>query len=837
LSKTIWENKVFLLFLLLVLVSFISPPVNFGHGDQSLKSSSSSVITFRLLAVQRKFRFNGVDKDMQSAEYLIDALLRHTNWNNASTTYVSYIHLLSSRNLAGHPKYGRFYRGDATKENMRREIRNFLCQPVAGENLSRSVRILYYIGHGGNGFLYLDKKYYYKELKEDLLSGGLGNNNCTLIILDTCHSGSAINDGKCGGTLGKPGWVVLSACKSSESAWGWNGVSESHRAYPGYWGVFTGYNSTQYKNGTTLPVGLIGAMHGGATDCNNDGWLSAGELNYFAARSTIQYQNLEGNPQHPVSYVGVLGGQIPVIPCWYYWAIPPIPMVPWPGNGVPYEIKLIPPPYAEWEQYGHDVTRTGYAIINGPVSNNLLYYEEFSGPIVSSAAVVDGMVFVTTHSGATDAIYALDIKNGVIVWKYPQIGYLPAPVSSSPSVVNGVVFFGTEAPDSRIYAIDAYTGIARWVSNLTGGIFSSPAVADNRVFIGTLDGFFYCLNMTNGEILWEYAFGGAPILSSPAVAYGKVFFGTDNPNCTLYALDEFTGDFLWGFSDGTPIQGSPAVVDELVFIGTLGGTLYALNEISGDILWSYTISAPIHSSPAVDSFKQLVIIGAEYDVVCVEEMTGTPRWMFSTSSEIGFSSPAITSNGLVYIGSHDNNVYCINETTGVEVWNFTTGGTIDSSPAISAEHLFIGSSDGKLYCIGMNWPDIGIKNCWLSKRYVRPSEKTITIYCTVENLGNITETFNLTCYLDPVHLDPLIYERPSKTVLKKTITLNPGESITVNGTVDISDLISISYSWKLWADVDVVMYEAKMDDNQFTNGLLSIICHRGGGAGKRALLR
>ena len=832
-SKIIWENKAIPLFLLLVLVSFISPLVNFGHGDQSIKSSSSSVITFRLLAVQRKFD----STNMRSAEYLIDALLRHTNWNNASTTYVSYIHLLSSRNLAGHPKYGRFYKGDATKQNMKREIRNFLCQPVAGENLSRSVRILYYIGHGGKGFLYLDKKYYYKELKEDLSSGGLGNNNCTLIILDTCHSGSAINDGKCGGTLGKPGWVVLSACKGSESAWGWLYVSQSHRAYPGYWGVFTGYNSTKYYNGTMLPVGLIGAMHSGASDSNNDGWLSAGELFNFAKSSTTQYEKQEGKSQHPVCYYGVVGGQIPIIPFLYYWAIPPIPVVTWPGNGVPYEIKLIPPPYAEWEQYGHDVTGTGYAIINGPASNNLLYYKEFSGSIVSSAAVVDGMVFVTTHSSATDAIYALDIKNGVIIWKYPQIGYLPAPVSSSPSVVNGVVFFGTEAPDGRLYAIDAYTGTPRWISVPLGeGIFSSPAVTDNRVFIGTLDGFFYCLNATSGEILWDFSVG-APILSSPAVAYGKVFFGTENPNCILYALDEFTGDFLWDFSDGTPIQGSPAVADELVFIGTLGGTLYALNETSGDTFWNCTILSPIHSSPAVDSFRQLVIIGAEYDVVCVEEMTGTPIWRFSPSGEIGFSSPAITSNSLVYIGSHDNNVYCINETTGIEVWNFTTDGMIDSSPAISAEHLFIGSSDGKLYCIGMNWPDISIKNCWLTKRYVRPSEKTITIYCTVENLGNTTETFNLTCYLDSIHPDPSIYERPSKAVLKKTITLNPGESITVGSTVDIYDLISISYSWKLWADIDVVIYEAKNDDNQFTDGLISIIYHRGGGAGKYALLR
>ena len=791
-------------------------------------SSSSSVITFRLLAVQRKF--DGTN--MRSAEYLIDALLRHTNWNNSTSTYVSYIHLLSSRNLAGDPKYGRFYKGDATKRNMRNEIRNFFNRPVAGENLSRSVRILYYIGHGNDGELKLDQNYTYSELKQDLTSGGLGNNNCTLIILDTCHSGSAIDDGKCGGTLNRTGWVVLSACNRSESAWGWLWCSSSFRAYPGYWGIFTGYNNTQYKNGTTLPVGLIGAMNGGASDTNNDGWLSANELFSFAKTSTSQYVSQDDElvnkkserHQNPKGYYGVVGGKVPVIPCWYYWVEPPIPVVTWPGNGKPGCLKLSASPSASWwGRYRHNAAGTGYASCNGPTSNNLLYYRDL-GPIISSTAVVKGMAFIATHNGENSTFYALDMKNGEIIWKYPPVGYLPAPVSSSPAVADGVAFFGTETPDGRLYALDIYTGTPRWVSIPLGGGtegISSPAVIDNRVFVGTLDGFFYCLNATNGEILWEQPVG-APILSSPAVADGMVFFGTEAPSNRLYALDEFTGDFIWNFSDGAPIHGSPAVADGLVFIGTLSGAFYAISETDGAIVWSYVTSSPIYSSPAVNSLKHLVIIGAEYSVICLDELTGAWIWDFPTSGQIVYSSPSIASNGLVYIGTHDNRVYCINETTGTEVWNFTTDGIIDSSPAISAEHLFIGSSDGKIYCLGIDWPDIGIENCWPSKQFIQYCEKTITINCIVKNLGSTTETFNLKCYLTPIHSDPAIYGKPSKMVLSKSITLKPGESTKANVTLNVNDLISTSHIWKLWADISVVMYEVKMKDNQYTFGAIYI---------------
>lgn len=802
---------------------------------QATPLSDGGAYTFRLLAVERYFD----SSCMRSAEYLIDTLLKYTNWNNRSATYVSYIHLLSMYNLANDQRYGKFYKGSATKANMKNEITNFLCQPVAGENTSRTFRILYYNGHGGNGYLSLDSGYSYSDLKADLSSGGLGNNNCTVVILDTCKSGSAIDDGKCGGALNCTGWVVLSACNSTKVAWGWGWASSSSRVYPGYWAIFTGYNSTKYYNGTTLPVGLIGAMSGGASDSNNDGWFSAGELFAYASASTSEYvkqdQDLgvdsDGERcQNPKCFYGVVGGDVPIIPSIVLWVEPPIPAST-PSNGKPGAVKLsIIPGLNWWWRHGHDASGTGYSYCPGPSSNNLLYYRDFSGTIFSSPAVVEGMVFVGTYSGTAGAIYALDMKNGEIIWRYPQAGYLPAPIRSSPAVEKAIVFFGTEAPDSRLYAIDAYTGIPRWISvplgggGGGGGAFSSPAVVDNRVFIGTLDGYFFCFNATSGQIMWSYT-AGAPIRSSPAVAYGKVFFGTSVPNPGVRALDEFSGAPLWQFSTVSDVP-SPAVADEQVFVGTMNAWLFCLFQTSGAENWRMLTSGPITSSPAVDSLKHWVIVGAGSNVECRYETSGSLRWTFSTSGSIGFSSPSIAANNLVYIGSHDNFVYCINETTGTEVWRFLTEGQIDSSPAISAEHMFIGSSDGRVYCLGMAWPDIKIVNCWSSKQSVDYHQE-ITVYCTVKNVGPITETFNLTCYLDPISFNSKIFERPTEKVLSSIITLNPDESTTVSSTFEVFDLALITYQWMLWADIDVVMYEVKMRDNRFTYGIICICTPRG----------
>jgi outer membrane protein assembly factor BamB len=795
-----------------------------GFSASATSQWSWNYTTFRLLAVERYFD----DTAYKSAEYLIDELLKYQNWANASAYCVSYIHLLSEWDLSGDPKYGKFYKGEATKANMQSEIRNFFCQPVAGENTSESIRILYYLGHGDIGKLCLDEDYSYYDLHVDLISGPLGNNNCTVIILDTCHAGSAIISYNMTlypvlEFLRRDGWVTLCACRIDEEANGWGA--------PQYWADFTGYKSTAYPNSTTLPLGIIGALNGGASDENNDFWLSAGEIFDFANSSTTDYASQEGATQDPVAFYGVTDGDVPIVPL-----LEPMGGSSCPGNGVGFYMSLSMTD--RWDRYGHDASGTRASCFPGPLSNNSLYSRDFACPILSSLAVADGMAFVGTHGGTSDAMYALDMANSTTVWQYS----LPAPVSSSPDVANGVVYFGTEAPNSTIYAIDEYIGEPRWLVPLgggggggSGGVLSSPAVADNLVFVGTLDGYFYCLNATSGAPVWDYYYG-VPIVSSPAVADGEVFFAAGS---TLYAREEFHGGLLWASSlDGSAIVSSPAVVDGRVFIGTTGGGgggggLYALSETSGLPLWSDLGLGNVSSSPAVDSLNGLVIVGAGTNVECVRETSGTIVWTYSTAYPIGLSSPSVAGNGLVYVGSHGNGcVYCLNETTtlpsGQRVWVFFTGGPIDSSPAISGGHLFIGSADGKEYCLGLPWPDIGILDLWPSPT-VAIKNNNVTIYCTLKNEGEEPETLVVDCFIDPVSDDPHVYEKPSKVILNETLTLKPGESITLNTTWDTSDATPQNL---LWARLDPLTNEVNTTDNYLTFGLIYVIPSGSVGGGR-----
>jgi outer membrane protein assembly factor BamB len=62
------------------------------------------------------------------------------------------------------------------------------------------------------------------------------------------------------------------------------------------------------------------------------------------------------------------------------------------------------------------------------------------------------------------------------------------------------------------------------------------------------------------------------------------------------------------------------------------------------------------------------------------------------------SSPAVTDEA-VYIGSTDGNLYSLDARTGELRWKFYTGASIVGSPTIYEDKVYIGSRNSKLYAL------------------------------------------------------------------------------------------------------------------------------------------
>jgi len=230
-----------------------------------------------------------------------------------------------------------------------------------------------------------------------------------------------------------------------------------------------------------------------------------------------------------------------------------------------------------------------------------------------------------------------------------------------------------------------------WNYTTGGSVWSSPAVVDGKVYVGSNDNNVHCLNASTGAHIWNYTTVSA-WRSSPAVAYGKVYIGSWDHN--FYCLNASTGAQIWNYTTGGVVDSSPAVVDGKVYVGSLDDNVYCLYASNGTLIWNYTTGANLYSSPAVVDGK--VYIGSsDGKVYCLDALTGAHIWNYTTASN---SSPAVA-YGKVYVGSSDGKVYCLDALTGAQVWNYKTGAGVFSSPAVAEKKEAI-SAMHALYSIG-----------------------------------------------------------------------------------------------------------------------------------------
>lgn len=260
-------------------------------------------------------------------------------------------------------------------------------------------------------------------------------------------------------------------------------------------------------------------------------------------------------------------------------------------------------------------------------------------------------------------------------------------VYSSPAVADGVVYIGSN--DGNLRAINVADGTLRWSYPAGQPITSSPTVADGIVFVGCNDQGLHAVRIADGTQAWRYPAGGI-LHSSPIVADGTVFIGgRDNQ---LHAVDAATGAGRWRFPGGDWFNSSPTVDNGVVYIACRDHNIYAVDAVSGQKRWSYTTASTADSSPTVVDNR--VYVGSDdKNVYALDTASGQMVWSKETGGGV-VSSPTVV-DGVVYVGSDDGNLYALEADTGRQRWNFPTGGGIRSSPLVAADRVYVGSSTAR----------------------------------------------------------------------------------------------------------------------------------------------
>ena len=143
----------------------------------------------------------------------------------------------------------------------------------------------------------------------------------------------------------------------------------------------------------------------------------------------------------------------------------------------------------------------------------------------------EAMVVVGSNDGV---VYAYKAKTGELLWRYQTGDDVKTCFAYDPK--RRLILFGSM--DAKCYALSAKDGSPIFARQTEGGIYSSPVIQGDTVYIASLDKRLYAIDLDTGADRWVFETRGR-IFSAPMFAEGSVWIGSNDGR--LYEVDPERG--------------------------------------------------------------------------------------------------------------------------------------------------------------------------------------------------------------------------------------------------------------------------------------------------------
>jgi len=299
------------------------------------------------------------------------------------------------------------------------------------------------------------------------------------------------------------------------------------------------------------------------------------------------------------------------------------------------------------------------------------------------------------YFGACDKRVYCVSDQGQLIWKFSTNG-----VNISPTVDNGRLFIGSF--DENFYCLDADNGRLLWKFGTNGMIASKPCTfggngsrggdeRGSRVCFGSKDANVYCLDADSGELVWKFRTHG-PVTSDPVYYKGNIYIGSDDP--VLYVIDGGTGELVRRIiSNGS--FGTPVIVDDVIYVGCYDKNFYAFTT-EGEGLWRYkhNIALATRRPLLYDNILFMCSRDGTFYGITVDGKLYNKY----VTHENSWTTP-VTDGQNLYFGSADGNFYAYDIETASVAWKFPVKGVVVSTAALENGILYFGGWDAHIYAI------------------------------------------------------------------------------------------------------------------------------------------
>lgn len=339
----------------------------------------------------------------------------------------------------------------------------------------------------------------------------------------------------------------------------------------------------------------------------------------------------------------------------------------------------------------------------------------YAGQYQTSPVVVDDVVYI---GGPDGFLNAHDVDSGERLWRFEARGR----ISATPCVAEGKVFIGQNSRYMEYYAIDQKTGEPVWtIDDLGWASVGATAYHDGKIFVGTVSGWFYSIDASNGTILWKHQskISGQGFYPPPATDDTKVYTGSHDGR--YYAFHQADGSVAWSvdtsvkpdaLSGGNPDSAGVVLWKDHVYLQKRGSRIAALDRETGREVWEWKQPANYLQNGAVAAHDNKIFGSVVRQVTAIPYLAriyafhdvdhgGGELWSYDEAGGGGgLTAPVLVNGKLIFGSSAGVFMTCVNPDNGELIWRCYVGGPMEEGvPALYGNKVFSHHRNGYLFAI------------------------------------------------------------------------------------------------------------------------------------------
>jgi outer membrane protein assembly factor BamB len=335
-------------------------------------------------------------------------------------------------------------------------------------------------------------------------------------------------------------------------------------------------------------------------------------------------------------------------------------------------------------------------------------------PLIAQPVVAEGAVYTLDTEGT---ITAFDAASGKQKWRQSSV-----PRGEDTDTDVGAVGGGLAYASGKLYITNGYkqlaavnpgTGALEWKTVLPAPARTAPLVADERVYVVTLDNRLLVFSAADGTPLWNYQ-GVAQetnLLGSASPAADQALLVLPLSSGELLGLRPENGQLTWqdnlsavrrtgALSSITDIRGLPVIDQGMVFAVSYSGRFVALDEVSGKRLWQREIGSAETPWPAGDTVFTLT---TEQQLAAFTRQGGGIRWNIQLprfedgdkDRPVVWTGPVLAGGRLI-VASSGGEMMEIGPNDGKVLKTTRLEGPVTLPPVVAANMLFFLTENGEL---------------------------------------------------------------------------------------------------------------------------------------------